>query len=535
MAGGWWTAHPEERFWLEATDRSDIGADLKAPLRDASGKSNWRYTLFQQTKPGDTVFHYDSSAQAIVSRSRVAGAPVEAPIVWAARGSYARGRGARPKSVPGYRVPLSQTEPLPSPITLDQLRARKGEMMQIVEAVREAHGGGPAYFPFELSKRPVRPMQGYAFKLPAAFLKIFDLEASTVGIQTYRLSTSAKEIRRHFNAWRKAMLETAERETNLWHLPVEGIVITNYPDRSSTRLGSRTALGVDRLGRSWGLQMNETEKSGDPNITTGIAIGDDARPYLLRQGRLQSGGGDSERVSEQQFRDRTGAVPVLVTNGDTPGRRREWYVVTALDVSGDEIRRKTAAFVELCMLARDPTPAKDPEKKRLIETLFAGAERGGSYRIAGRPATVDRDVLRIQGEVWIALAAVLKKDGIALTKPRPARRYEVDGVVVNGKVRLLIEIKCSNAAADVYTGVGQLLLYRQMLDSLQDHNLVLMLPEAPAPALADAVEALGVTIATYEARPVGKRIKVEFPGSLRQLCGLGVGNARRERRPLNHT
>lgn len=90
----WWTGRPEERFWLESTDRADIGVDLRAPLADDSGEDNWRYTLFREARVGDIVFHYDKRESAITSVSRVAGNPVSQPIVWAARGSYRRRRHA---------------------------------------------------------------------------------------------------------------------------------------------------------------------------------------------------------------------------------------------------------------------------------------------------------------------------------------------------------------------------------------------------------------------------------------------------------
>jgi hypothetical protein len=38
--------------------------------------------------------------------------------------------------------------------------------------------GNRLYFPFELSsRRPIRPMQGYLFKLPRGFLDLFELSA----------------------------------------------------------------------------------------------------------------------------------------------------------------------------------------------------------------------------------------------------------------------------------------------------------------------------------------------------------------------
>jgi 5-methylcytosine-specific restriction protein A len=174
MAERWWAGDPSERYWLEATDREDIGADLKAPETDAGGRDNWRYTLFREANVGDVVFHYDGGrAEAIVGWSRIAGPAVSQPIVWAARGSYARERGDVPVEQPGYLVPLSDYTPLAQPITLDRLRAEKAHIADLVQAEFNA-GHKPLYFPFELSqKRDLRPMQGYAFKLPAAFARLF--------------------------------------------------------------------------------------------------------------------------------------------------------------------------------------------------------------------------------------------------------------------------------------------------------------------------------------------------------------------------
>jgi predicted HNH restriction endonuclease len=45
-------------------------------------------------------------------------------------------------------------------------------MVKLVTA-ETAVGSRPLYFPFELGNRDVRPMQGYAFKLPASFLALF--------------------------------------------------------------------------------------------------------------------------------------------------------------------------------------------------------------------------------------------------------------------------------------------------------------------------------------------------------------------------
>src|SRR5579859_481430 len=178
MVGRWWEGRAEERFWLESTDREDLGADLRAPSADETGNDNWRYTLFREAKVGDQVFHYDKRAGAITAVSRVDGPPFSAAIVWAARGSYARERGAKPAETPGYRIPLSDFTLLEEPVTLEALRAARSLIEPIYEGIAAT---GARYFPFELSDRPLRPLQGYAFKLPAAFVSAFPALVGAVG------------------------------------------------------------------------------------------------------------------------------------------------------------------------------------------------------------------------------------------------------------------------------------------------------------------------------------------------------------------
>jgi hypothetical protein len=79
----WWQNQPHERFWLEATDREDIGADLRAPQLDESGKENWRYSLFKEAQLGDIVLHYDKrpNINGIVGWSQIVGPSTSALIV----------------------------------------------------------------------------------------------------------------------------------------------------------------------------------------------------------------------------------------------------------------------------------------------------------------------------------------------------------------------------------------------------------------------------------------------------------------------
>jgi hypothetical protein len=176
----WWHGDPAERYWLEFTDRADLGADLRAPELDESGRQNWRYSLFKLANVDDVVFHYHKPHDAVVAVSRISGPWQQRPIVWGARGTFARAKGVLPHERPGYVVPLKDYTPLATPLRLEQLREQKALMQELTSALRRRYPGRPIYFPFELAQRPVRPLQGYAFKLPREFVGAFQLDESAL-------------------------------------------------------------------------------------------------------------------------------------------------------------------------------------------------------------------------------------------------------------------------------------------------------------------------------------------------------------------
>src|SRR5690242_11768719 len=104
----WWERSPEEQFWCEITDRSDLGADLKCPQLDESGSSKPGYSLVCAVRPGDVVFHYSTKLRGIVGVS-VAGGPLEErPIVWAPHGTAGKATKIPRIPRPGWWLPLYQ-------------------------------------------------------------------------------------------------------------------------------------------------------------------------------------------------------------------------------------------------------------------------------------------------------------------------------------------------------------------------------------------------------------------------------------------
>jgi len=169
----WWADDPRQRFWLEITDRPDIGVDLHCPQRDAVGHRNPGYSLIWSVQIGDVVFHYDKNEHAITTWSRAAGHVTEAPTVWLSHRGATRRRLQRERAQPGWWLDLDGPFPLDPPVTLGHIRERASSIRAVLDALRSDHPGS-LYFPFSFygGTQP-RPQQPYLNKLPAEFVELF--------------------------------------------------------------------------------------------------------------------------------------------------------------------------------------------------------------------------------------------------------------------------------------------------------------------------------------------------------------------------
>ena len=88
----WWDANPSEIYWLETTERDDIGVDLHAPQLDDRGVEHHGYSQILEIQPGDIVFHYDKNKSAITGWSRASGEVFDSPILWGSNGATTKQR-----------------------------------------------------------------------------------------------------------------------------------------------------------------------------------------------------------------------------------------------------------------------------------------------------------------------------------------------------------------------------------------------------------------------------------------------------------
>jgi hypothetical protein len=156
----WWADDPRQRFWLEITDRNDIGVDLHCPQRDAAGKRTPGYSLMRCVQVNDIVFHYDKNAHAIIGWSRAAGQLTEAPTVWLSHHAATRRRLRQERVQPGWWLDLDGPFLLNPPLALARIRASALQLRIVLEALRSDHPGS-LYFPFSFyggtEPRPQQP------------------------------------------------------------------------------------------------------------------------------------------------------------------------------------------------------------------------------------------------------------------------------------------------------------------------------------------------------------------------------------------
>ena len=180
----WWQSLPGELYWLETTNRSDLGTDLNAPTADERGVENWSYVLIKYVENGDIVFHYEIGKSAITAWSVARGKWWTDQVYWGSRAFIGNRMGVEPYVRPGLRLALEGPFPLSNPLTLADLRNHEGDVRNVREQLLPMVGGA-LYFPFELSeKRPMRTGQAYLTKFPRALVSVFPvLEAAVKPIE----------------------------------------------------------------------------------------------------------------------------------------------------------------------------------------------------------------------------------------------------------------------------------------------------------------------------------------------------------------
>lgn len=300
-----------------------------------------------------------------------------------------------------------------------------------------------------------------------------------------------------FRHWADTLTANAKQVDGGWHIEGDGVYFTNYGHGQPGEITNQIMLGYDPdTGSSAVKIVTPKGVRADNGPTTVLAVDDDGRSHLLREGRLQP-----NKISgfiKDHFEELTGLRPIRLTVDGVESERR-YYVVADLSSDPKTILGQTAAFANACTRARSlagggTSPGLDPVGDRKRPT-YGADEKGSivSYEIIGG----SKEFIRLQGYVYEEIKKIFGAD---LTKPGEGG-YCVDGMIE--PANLLIEIKTGTSAQCIYEAVGQLLLYPKLTGIKTHPAQALLIPESPTlnPKISAAVTSLGILIFTYRVKP----------------------------------
>jgi hypothetical protein len=166
----WWESSLEEKFWVESTDRTDIGRNLLAPISTNAGQK-----LVAFVEDGDVVFHYYQPTKSIVAFSVAKGFPKIDEIRWPDRKKSVISRA--------YKIDLINYTELDEPITLKHIQDKQSSIRAIKTGLDKKYEGKSIYFPFQIPKEKViQPAQGaYLSKMPKALVELFPSAVKQLG------------------------------------------------------------------------------------------------------------------------------------------------------------------------------------------------------------------------------------------------------------------------------------------------------------------------------------------------------------------
>jgi hypothetical protein len=315
----WWVADPDQRFWMEITDRVDLGADLFAPTTDGRGRPYWGYELLTYVQAGDIVLHWHKTLAGepgIVGYSQATGTYEDTDISWQAHGTVGRVRGSlRPR--PAWRMPLVDFTLLAKPVLISAVRAREPELRRAQLGLEARYPGASLYFPFGFSDtRDLRAQQTYFVKMPRDVLEILDMDEldGTPGPERRPRSKGkapkgrgsgyiADSAVRSAIEWRAVNLAIAEYEAHGYEVDYTGsskpydLVVTKGRDvrRVEVKGSSGAAITVE-------LTTGEVDNSRG-SIATDLYVVDGIQWTRAADGVVHASGGQARRWKDWTTED----------------------------------------------------------------------------------------------------------------------------------------------------------------------------------------------------------------------------------------
>ncbi|MBY0509226.1 MAG: hypothetical protein K2P94_03650 [Rhodospirillaceae bacterium] len=239
------------------------------------------------------------------------------------------------------------------------------------------------------------------------------------------------------------------------------------------------------------VQINPPVKGKNKNRQGVVAKDANGRRWLLHQGRLHP---SKLRVTEEMFDEVSNRARVAVkfsTGADV------WYhKVTNIDAPRSTTLKDLASFITECERVRlyylHDKEFSDGETKVLEAEQSSSPEKTGTYTI---PPQDEKIIDKKHAAIWKALVKHLDDKGIKHSNERVGR-WGPDLRTINPKNRILFEIKSAGGASSIQQGVGQLLMYEDLLE--KSYRKAIVLPLEPPSKILQAMGSLGVKLVTFE-------------------------------------
>ena len=299
--------------------------------------------------------------------------------------------------------------------------------------------------------------------------------------------------------WRTAFqkggehIGTVKGQDVLWHetLGIWGVFATTQGSRGGARdwnvFGQRPIAFRENII----VEINPPRQGDSKRLQGVFALDPNGKRWVLHQGQMSIRGA---RITPADFVAATRMEPVQVQFRS--GVQRAYYKVACLEDEPVIIQRSVAYFVAQCAIARVAKSAPNELVNRLREV--ADWEHGlrpegtASYAKGAQAAS---EVHRQHGKVWRALVAELEGRGVRCSNDRVGQ-YGPDLFTFGSGRKLLFEIKCRVGAQDVFTAVGQLQVYEQLLRPI--YRKVLVIPQGMGKTLDASLPLLGIGTLHYQ-------------------------------------
>lgn len=227
------------------------------------------------------------------------------------------------------------------------------------------------------------------------------------------------------------------------------------------------------------VEINFPYEGINRNIGGAFGHNNKGEVLLLHRGKI---GGGRIGVGKQLFFDNLRGD--LVT-ADDDGIDTEFFVIGS--INSKLFPSQISNFIIEVQRIKNLVTEKSNDFSALLEYNYT-AEHSGTSKIKKISTTI---IERTHGIIVNSLAKILEEDGYSIGNDRNRDLF----IHKNGKINTLFEIKTSSSTQDLYSAVGQLLIYSIPIKTKV--NLCLVLPEKLNKTVENKLEELGLKIIYY--------------------------------------